>query len=50
MGETMTVPDLLLAHCTRWAVNANFPVEDARILAHRDRLTARPAFRRASER
>jgi glutathione S-transferase len=50
MGETMTVPDLLLAHCVRWAGNANFPLEDARILAHRDRMLARPAFARAAAR
>lgn len=50
MGETVTVPDLLLAHCIRWAGSANFPVEDARILAHRDRMMARPAFARAAAR
>lgn len=50
MGETMTVPDLLLAHCARWATNANFPLSDARILAHRDRMISRPAFVRATER
>lgn len=50
MGETMTVPDLLLAHCARWATNANFPVTDARISAHLDRMIARPAFVRATER
>ena len=50
MGETVTVPDLLLAHCIRWAVNANFPVEDPNVLAHRDRMLARPAFQRAAER
>ena len=44
MGDTVTIPDLLLAHCMRWAANANFPVTDARILAHRDRMLARPAF------
>jgi glutathione S-transferase len=48
MGETMTIPDLLLAHCTRWAAAANFPVTDARIIAHRDRMLARPAFARAA--
>jgi glutathione S-transferase len=47
-GETMTIPDLLLAHCMRWAGNANFPVTDARVLAHRDRMLARPAFARAT--
>ena len=50
MGETVTIPDLLLAHCMRWAANANFPVTDARILAHRDRMLARPAFARAAAR
>ena len=47
MGETMTIPDLLLAHCMRWAGNANFPATDARLLAHRGRMIARPAFERA---
>jgi glutathione S-transferase len=48
MGGTMTIPDLLLAHCMRWAGAANFPVTDARIIAHRDRMLARPAFQRAA--
>jgi glutathione S-transferase len=50
MGGTMTIPDLLLAHCMRWAGNANFPVTDARVIAHRDRMLARPAFQRAAAR
>jgi len=50
MGETMTIPDILLAHCMRWAGNANFPVTDERVLAHRDRMLARPAFGRAAVR
>jgi glutathione S-transferase len=50
MGETLTVSDLLLAHCIRWAGSANFPVEDPRVLAHRDRMLARPAFARAAAR
>lgn len=48
MGGTMTIPDILLAHCMRWAGAANFPVTDARIIAHRDRMLARPAFQRAA--
>lgn len=48
MGETVTIPDILLAHCMRWAGNANFPVTDANIIAHRDRMLARPAFARAA--
>jgi glutathione S-transferase len=50
MGNGMTVPDLLLAHCARWATNANFPLTDPRVIAHRDRMTARPAFQRAAAR
>ena len=50
MGEDMTIPDLLLAHCARWATNAKFPLTDERIVAHRDRMLARPAFQRATER
>jgi glutathione S-transferase len=50
MGDTITIPDLVLAHCMRWAGNANFPVTDDRILAHRDRMLARPAFARAAAR
>ncbi len=50
MGETMTVPDLLLAHCARWATNAKFPLTNERLIAHRDRMIARPAFERAAAR
>lgn len=50
MGEVMTVPDLLLAHCMRWAGNANFPATDERLVAHRERMIARPAFGRAVNR
>ena len=50
MGDTVTIPDLLLAHCLRWAGNANFPVTDPHLLAHRDRMLARPAFARAAAR
>lgn len=50
MGDTVTIPDLLLAHCMRWATNANFPVTDTRVIAHRDRMLARPAFARAAAR
>ncbi len=50
MGEIVTIPDLLLAHCARWATNAKFPLTNDRIIAHRDRMTARTAFKRAVER
>jgi len=47
MGETMTIPDILLAHCMGWAINAKFPVTDP----FRDftkRMRDRPAFARAA--
>ncbi len=48
MGDEMTVPDMLLAHCVRWAGNAGFPLTDARIIDHKDRMISRPAFVRAT--
>lgn len=47
MGETMTIPDILLVHCMRWADMAKFPAPDAKLAAYRDRLQARPAFQAA---
>lgn len=47
MGETMTIPDILLAQCMGWAISAKFPVtEPFRALTRR--LRDRPAFARAS--
>lgn len=48
MGDEMTVPDLLLAHCLGWAVSAGFPETAPNLVAYRDRLRARPAFLRAA--
>jgi len=50
MGETMTVPDILLTHCLRWAEAAKFPAPGARLADYRARMEARPAFARAAER
>ncbi len=50
MGEMMTIPDMLPAHCAHSATNAKLPVTDDRVTAHRDRMISRPAFPRASER
>ena len=47
MGDQMTIPDILLAHCMGWAINARFPVTEP----FRDftkRLRERPAFARAA--
>ncbi|MGP1357480.1 glutathione S-transferase family protein [Roseicyclus sp.] len=47
MGDTMTIPDILLAHCMGWAVNAKFPVTEP-FRDHARRMRDRPAFARAS--
>jgi glutathione S-transferase len=47
MGETMTIPDILLAHCMAWAIVAKFPVTEP-FRDHARRLRDRPAFARAS--
>ena len=47
MGEVMTIPDILLAHCFGWAIVAKFPVEQPVVRDHFERMRARPAYRRA---
>ncbi|MCU4652440.1 glutathione S-transferase [Roseibacterium sp. SDUM158016] len=46
MGEEVTIPDILLAHCMGWAVNANFPVTEP-FRDHARRMRDRAAFQRA---
>ena len=48
MGEEMTIPDILLAHCMSWAINARFPVTDP-FRAHATMMRNRPAFERAAK-
>jgi len=50
MGETMTIPDILLAHCCGWAANAKFPITEPRLQEHMAMMRARPAFTRALKR
>jgi glutathione S-transferase len=47
MGEMMTVPDIILAHCLGWASAAQFPVVEQRLSEYGTAMRARPAFRRA---
>ncbi|MEM8630724.1 MAG: glutathione S-transferase family protein [Pseudomonadota bacterium] len=47
MGDQMTVPDIILAHCGGWAITARFPIVDEKLRDYLDRLRARPAFKRA---
>lgn len=47
MGETMTIADIIAAHCGGWAVAAKFPLESPVFHDYVERLRARPAFARA---
>ncbi|QFT91862.1 Glutathione S-transferase [Roseovarius sp. THAF9] len=49
MGEEMTIPDILLVHCLRWAEIAKFPGPGEVLEAYRARLETREAFRKVSE-
>lgn len=46
MGETMTVADIILAHCIHWARAAKFELTEPALAAYAERLLARPAWRR----
>jgi glutathione S-transferase len=50
MGATMTVPDILAAHCLIWGIGAKFPVPEGALAEYLARLRARPAFVRAMAR
>lgn len=47
MGEKMTVPDIIAAHCGGWAISAKFEITEPKYRNYIDRLRARPAFIRA---
>ncbi len=47
MGSTVTVPDLILAHCGGWAMSAKFPTENDAFKSYIKRLRGREAFQRA---
>lgn len=49
MGDEITVPDILAAHCLNWAFGAKYPVENEVVLAYGKRMRARPAFRKLQE-
>ena len=48
MGDEVTVPDFLLAHCLGWARNAKFPDAPEMLVDYARRLRDRPAFQRAA--
>ncbi|MDV7144688.1 glutathione S-transferase family protein [Tropicimonas sp. TH_r6] len=49
MGETMTVPDIILTHCGIWAQVARFAIVEPQLADYFARMRARPALRRAME-
>lgn len=50
MGEEMTVPDILLAHCLYWAKSAKFEITEPRLAEFAAQMMARPALARAMAR
>ena len=49
MGDTFTVPDILIGHCASWAINAKFGWPEGKLTDYVNRLWARPAYQRAHE-
>ncbi len=46
LGEEMTVPDIILAHCGYWAKAAKFDLVEPKLVDYVARMLARPAFRK----
>ena len=44
MGDTMTLPDILLTHCLVWGMIAKFPVTEPRLTDYLARMRDRPAY------
>ncbi|KGJ05667.1 glutathione S-transferase [Paracoccus halophilus] len=47
MGERMTVPDIILAHCLTWALTARFPITEHRLTGYLEMMRQRDPYRRA---
>ncbi len=48
MGDSFTVPDLLLGHCGGWATSMKWEIPDGNVADYIARVRARPAFLRAA--
>ena len=48
MGDTFTVADIIAAHCGTWAQNARFEFDQPTVQSYFDRVTSRPAHKRAT--
>ncbi|WP_137701792.1 glutathione S-transferase family protein [Marimonas lutisalis] len=47
MGDTMTVPDIILTHCLNWAYASKFTYDQDNLLAYAKAMRGRDAFKRA---
>lgn len=47
MGDQMTVPDIILAHCLGWAMVAKYPPANERMVSYQAQMRSRPAFEQA---
>ena len=48
MGDTFTVPDLLLGHCAGWAASMGWTAPQENVSAYFKRVRERPAFLKAT--
>ncbi|MEM6374874.1 MAG: glutathione S-transferase family protein [Pseudomonadota bacterium] len=48
MGDQMTVPDIILTHCLRWARHARFPPPSGKLVDYLARMEAREPLQRAA--
>lgn len=46
MGDTFTVPDIILTNCANWAQGARFPCDHEKFKTYVAEVRARPAFQR----
>lgn len=49
MGDTFTVPDLLIGHCANWAEMAKFDVPEGKVADYFERIKSRDAYQRAKD-
>jgi glutathione S-transferase len=49
MGDTFTVPDIIITHCYGWAESAKFDWPDGKLKEYVERVRLRPAFVRAHD-
>lgn len=46
MGKRLTVPDIILGHCGRWAEFAKFEISEPDVKAYLERMKSRPAYQK----